>query len=358
MFSPLANYQSSSFNDDYIKHQSDIMTQQDLLFESQSLSSDSSLYAASSLKGSTPEIGNVADSSNEEDTTTSTIVLPYVNNPKNKTPKSYPCPHCAKIFSRPSALKTHTYTHTAEKPFQCLSPGCGRRFSVVSNLRRHFKIHQRPAHGGQQRITSEDRIRCVQQLIHKNNKIQTSEHPYNNKYDDSNYNSTKYYCSTNRPILPYGSALSNTNYEAASESIHNSKTYGQNHYLLLPPILSTNHNICNNNTTAAAADPNHFTTSNYKEEQVYHYQDNDYNNISAKNKEINTSESLLLLEYQLRRYWTNDNNDNNLQHGETVADYPSILSVSHQVTSNHNNSHNISIHHTSLSNYDSDLNFF
>ncbi|KAI8969240.1 hypothetical protein BDF20DRAFT_790721, partial [Mycotypha africana] len=57
--------------------------------------------------------------------------------------KQYQCPECLKIFSRPSALQTHSYTHTAEKPFKCSSPNCGRSFSVVSNLRRHFKVHQK-----------------------------------------------------------------------------------------------------------------------------------------------------------------------------------------------------------------------
>lgn len=33
--------------------------------------------------------------------------------------KQYQCAQCLKFFSRPSALQTHSYTHTAEKPFQC-----------------------------------------------------------------------------------------------------------------------------------------------------------------------------------------------------------------------------------------------
>ncbi|KAI9347065.1 hypothetical protein BD770DRAFT_370023, partial [Pilaira anomala] len=57
--------------------------------------------------------------------------------------KQYQCLDCLKWFSRPSALQTHSYTHTSEKPFQCTKPGCGRKFSVVSNLRRHFKVHQK-----------------------------------------------------------------------------------------------------------------------------------------------------------------------------------------------------------------------
>lgn len=47
-----------------------------------------------------------------------------MSRPSNKVPvkssKSYPCTYCFKCFNRPSALKTHMYTHTDEKPFQCL----------------------------------------------------------------------------------------------------------------------------------------------------------------------------------------------------------------------------------------------
>ncbi|KAI8813729.1 hypothetical protein BJ742DRAFT_653547, partial [Cladochytrium replicatum] len=53
------------------------------------------------------------------------------------------CQHCNKAFSRPSSLTTHTYTHTGERPFGCTIPGCGRSFSVLSNLRRHLRICQR-----------------------------------------------------------------------------------------------------------------------------------------------------------------------------------------------------------------------
>ncbi|CAG8447298.1 8318_t:CDS:2 [Diversispora eburnea] len=57
------------------------------------------------------------------------------------SPKKHACNYCNMRFSRPSTLQTHIYTHTGEKPFRCNEDGCGRCFSVVSNLRRHQKIH-------------------------------------------------------------------------------------------------------------------------------------------------------------------------------------------------------------------------
>jgi len=54
----------------------------------------------------------------------------------------YQCSYCTKRFSRPSSLKIHENSHTGAKPFQCPEPGCGRHFSVMSNMRRHQKTHK------------------------------------------------------------------------------------------------------------------------------------------------------------------------------------------------------------------------
>lgn len=56
----------------------------------------------------------------------------------------YICPTCSKAFSRPSSLKIHSHSHTGEKPFRCPHAGCGKAFSVRSNMKRH----ERGCHSG------------------------------------------------------------------------------------------------------------------------------------------------------------------------------------------------------------------
>ncbi|KAL9618796.1 MAG: hypothetical protein Q9160_006519 [Pyrenula sp. 1 TL-2023] len=60
----------------------------------------------------------------------------------SNTQKKHKCKVCDKRFTRPSSLQTHMYSHTGEKPYACDVEGCGRHFSVVSNLRRHKKVHK------------------------------------------------------------------------------------------------------------------------------------------------------------------------------------------------------------------------
>lgn len=57
----------------------------------------------------------------------------------------YVCQTCNKAFSRPSSLRIHSHSHTGEKPFKCPHSGCGKAFSVRSNMKRH----ERGCHGGE-----------------------------------------------------------------------------------------------------------------------------------------------------------------------------------------------------------------
>lgn len=66
----------------------------------------------------------------------------------------YICQTCNKAFSRPSSLRIHSHSHTGEKPFKCPHAGCGKAFSVRSNMKRHergchsFEVNPGRAVGG------------------------------------------------------------------------------------------------------------------------------------------------------------------------------------------------------------------
>ncbi|KAI7861517.1 hypothetical protein BDF14DRAFT_1868383 [Spinellus fusiger] len=87
---------------------------------------------------------------------------------RQKTAVLYQCSVCKKYFNRPSALQTHSYTHTGEKPFACDSVGCGRRFAVISNLRRHIKVHKKVKNIHLYSMLSHERGHQVQRLIEAN----------------------------------------------------------------------------------------------------------------------------------------------------------------------------------------------
>lgn len=62
---------------------------------------------------------------------------PSTTAPYQQNHDRYICRTCHKAFSRPSSLRIHSHSHTGEKPFRCTVPGCGKAFSVRSNMKRH-----------------------------------------------------------------------------------------------------------------------------------------------------------------------------------------------------------------------------
>ena len=82
----------------------------------------------------------------------STFALTHRTNSASPAER-YMCHECNKSFSRPSSLRIHTFSHTGEKPFVCPEPGCTKRFSVRSNMRRHMKVHSEGTAGPSEVVT-------------------------------------------------------------------------------------------------------------------------------------------------------------------------------------------------------------
>ncbi|KAH7043465.1 hypothetical protein BKA57DRAFT_368928, partial [Linnemannia elongata] len=51
------------------------------------------------------------------------------------------CPRMMKPFTKRHKMYNHLRTHTGERPFRCLVPGCDKKFSRPDSLTTHTKTH-------------------------------------------------------------------------------------------------------------------------------------------------------------------------------------------------------------------------
>lgn len=129
---------NSQKTDNYSPSQQDCMYNVPDLYSSVDYYSSSAFSSTTSSAPSSPSTSSVLNTpepeliqSNVNDSTTAAVFGDIDNAVATTTAaaaaaaasvppkKQYQCPDCLKWFSRPSALQTHSYTHTSEKPFQC-----------------------------------------------------------------------------------------------------------------------------------------------------------------------------------------------------------------------------------------------
>lgn len=143
------------------------------------------------------------------------------------------------------------------------SPGCGRRFSVVSNLRRHFKVHQKPTVSD--KISSEDRLRYVRQLIKSSNAILAKQKEvYDNQqsHKDAVPQFSAYPKIHPYPTTPFHGEERRNNEQNLIASTSSPNRY--HHYILLPAINNNNYNNVPLPNNYAPVASNYLTGNNYE----------------------------------------------------------------------------------------------
>ena len=94
---------------------------------------------------------------------------------------------CNKVFSRPSRLKTHEYSHTGEKPFKC---HCGKAYARRFHLQRHVQKH----HEKSPKIHPEEILNCADCDANFSNKYSLKKH-WKACHDPENKDKKQYTCS-------------------------------------------------------------------------------------------------------------------------------------------------------------------
>ncbi|KAI8983450.1 hypothetical protein BDB01DRAFT_790804 [Pilobolus umbonatus] len=89
--------------------------------------------------------------------------------------------NCQMIFTRSEHLARHIRKHTGEKPFNCVVPGCKRRFSRLDNMMQHTQTHTNSRHSNKHCIShNNDRSTSIYDITHKGYDNMTTN---NNVYD-------------------------------------------------------------------------------------------------------------------------------------------------------------------------------
>lgn len=60
---------------------------------------------------------------------------------EHQDPRPHKCGKCGKGFKGSNVKAKHMVTHSTEKNFQCLVPGCGKNFAMKNYLRLHQRVH-------------------------------------------------------------------------------------------------------------------------------------------------------------------------------------------------------------------------
>ncbi|KAF6063845.1 Zinc finger, C2H2 type family protein [Candida albicans] len=99
-----------------------------------------------------------------------------VHNMTPETAERNRCRICNKQFKRPSSLQTHYYSHTGEKIFKCPWDGCGRLFSVKSNMTRHYRLHE-PSHAPTTALQQQEPFNTNNQNLGSSDSAAKSQYP-------------------------------------------------------------------------------------------------------------------------------------------------------------------------------------